>query len=278
MAKFIQTLLVVLLLLYIGYDYFLARNQAQKPVPPARTQQTTAVADKERQVMGSGSVQKAPSSWPFLKGAVEPETLADSMLQKNIVMIFDGSGSMKESRCSGNLSKIQVAKKVVTDWAATVPDDANLGLIVFDKQDFSIRLPLGSGNREQFRSEIGKVEAEYSTPLTPSIKTAFQMLTTQGRKQLGYGDYTIVVVTDGAANNPQALQAAVDKVLTTSPVMIHTIGFCIQSSHTLNTPGRTVYRAANNPEELRRGLQEVLAESESFDISGFSEESGNAHE
>jgi hypothetical protein len=117
---------------------------------------------------------------------------------------------------------------------------------------------------------VEKVVPDKSTPLAAALDTAYAMLTAQAESQLGYGDYTVVIVTDGVADDIAALETSVNRVLATSPIMIHTIGFCIAADHSLNRAGRTVYRAANNPAELRQGLQEVLAESESFDdITGF---------
>lgn len=230
--------------------------------PPAQNAPQNQVAHMLPEIPGN-------VPWPFLKEGGEAIGLADSLTQKNFVLVLDGSGSMKKVGCSGDLTKIEVAKQAVTEWANSVPDNANIGLIVFDHHAFSIRLPLGVGNREQFRAEVDKVVADYKTPLTKSLNTAYEMLTEQGRRQLGYGDFTVVIVTDGAADNIEALKASVDFTLTTSPIMIHTIGFCLNSEHTLNNTGRTVYRSANNPAELRQGLQEVLAESASFDIAGF---------
>lgn len=210
-------------------------------------------------------------AWPPVaeKGREQDTQVADSLTTKNFVLIFDGSGSMAKQGCSGDRSKNEVAREAVIDWAAALPEDANLGLVVFDRNGFSIRLPLGLANRPQFAAEIEKVVPDRSTPLAAALDIAQKMLIAQARKQLGYGEYTTVIVTDGAADDIAALETSVNRVLATSPVMLHTIGFCIAADHSLNRAGRTTYRAANNPEELRQGLQEVLAESESFDITGF---------
>jgi hypothetical protein len=57
----------------------------------------------------------------------------------------------------------------------------------------------------------------------------------------------------------------VDRILgnPANPVQIYTIGFCISES-ALNQPDRIIYQSANNPEELRKGLERVLAESTRF--------------
>ena len=195
---------------------------------------------------------------------------ADQWTGKNYVMIFDGSGSMGDQRCSGNTTKSAVAKDAVADWAQSVPDGANLGLVVFDQKGFSARLQLGQGDRQQFVQQVQAVVPGSTTPLTQAVQAAYELLTDQARRQLGYGEYHMVIVTDGAANLPDELTRAVNAVLARSPILISTIGLCIATTHSLNQPGRTIYKAADNPEALRQGLQDILAESESFeDVTEF---------
>ena len=205
------------------------------------------------------------SVWPPETEKQENILPADQWTRKNYVMIFDGSGSMGNQGCSGNKTKSAAAKEAVADWAQSVPADANLGLIVFDQKGFSARLQLGQGDRQQFVQQVQAVVPGSSTPLTQAVQNAYDLLTAQAGKQLGYGEYHIVIVTDGAANLPDKLTETVNAVLARSSIIISTIGFCIAETHTLNQLGRTIYKAADNPEALRQGLQDVLAESESFD-------------
>ncbi len=271
--KVISKLLFVAIFIAVILYQFLedtGGNKGKQPVPASQSQQAAKVPPPSvPPTQPTFLTDRLTPPWPPARSGDAAVPLADSLTRKNFVLILDGSGSMANQGCSGNLSKSDVAKDAVAEWSASVPDDANLGLIVFDNNSFSIRLPLGQRNREQFRAEVAKVVPNHNTPLTKSLDTAYTMLTGQGRQQLGYGEYTVVIVTDGAANDIKALEYSVNKVLATSPIMIHTIGFCIASNHSLNRKGRTVYRAADNPAELRQGLQEVLAESESFDITGF---------
>ena len=58
-------------------------------------------------------------------------------------------------------------------------------------------------------------------------------------------------------------------LLKESPIVLHTIGFCIDSKHALNQAGRTIYKAADNPEALRQGLSDVLAEAPQFAVTKF---------
>lgn len=260
----------------IAIFYYVGGEEEKKTITQAPTSQTQQTAGVETKALTPGptSLQYYMAdhmlpTWPQTSQGSDTGTLSDVLTRKNYVLILDGSGSMNNKGCSGNRTKNEVAKETVMEWAGLVPEDANLGLVVFDRNGFSIRLPLGTKNRAQFRAEVGKVVAHDKTPLTLALETAYQMLTEQGSRQLGYGDYTVVIVTDGIANDINALERSVDKVLTTSPILIHTIGFCIADNHSLNRKGRTIYKAAGNQAELRQGLQDVLAESESFDISGF---------
>jgi uncharacterized protein with von Willebrand factor type A (vWA) domain len=185
-------------------------------------------------------------------------------------VVFDGSGSMKDTDCTDGSTKAEVAKKAVAEFAKSVPKDANLGLLTFDSRGIVEQIPLGAGNREEFINDVNAVDPGGATPLKSAITEGVAHLTDQGRHQLGYGEYHLVIVTDGEAypenQNPSSV---VEKTLKVSPILIHTIGFCIERLHSLNQPGRTIYLKADSPEELSRGLKQVLAESEKFDVKLF---------
>ncbi len=215
---------------------------------------------------GRSGKEKQP--WPFIKSESEARELAANLTAKNYLLVFDGSGSMNDSDCSAGKTKIEAAKAAVSEWSKTLPEDANLGLIAFYQSNWT-SLPMSSGNREKFISFVESLNAGGTTPLGEAFEKAYQELTRQGQAQLGYGEYTIVSVTDGYANDPDSLSQWVRYILSDSPITIYTIGFCIGKKHSLNQPGYTIYKAADNPDELRQGLKEVLAESETFDESNF---------
>lgn len=207
--------------------------------------------------------------WPFLTADDPAGVLAENMTARNYLLIFDGSGSMADRECAGGSQKIEVAKKAVMAWSKGVPANANLGLFAFHNQGI-LTLPLATGNRDAFIQTISQIQAGGKTPLAEAMTHAYDTFTEQGKRQLGYGEYTIVVVTDGYANSISSLEGVVDKILSRTPINIYSIGFCIGEAHSLNQPGRTIYKSADNPEQLQKGLQEVLAESESFDEDAFS--------
>ncbi len=212
---------------------------------------------------------KMSGKWPFYNDEAR-EDLASNLLAKNYFLIFDGSGSMAAVECSDGERKINVAKKAVAEWSKTVPREANIGLYAFHKSGKSV-LPIAPGGRDKFIQTIHKLKNGGKTPLSEAILYAYEECIGQARRQLGYGEYTIVVVTDGAANDQELLSSRIKTILDNSPINIFSIGFCIGAKHSLNQPGQTIYKAADNPAELRKGLREVLAESEIFDESEFSE-------
>ena len=212
---------------------------------------------------------RAENSWPPLGEEAESAQVADDLLASNYFVVLDGSGSMAEVGCSAGQPKIDAARTALESFAQSLPPNANLGLAVFAKQGIKELLPLGLDNREQFAEAVQGVIAGSGTPLRSAIDLAYDRLLAQGRGQLGYGDYHLVVVTDGRASGGQEPTAKVNAMLAESPVVLHTIGFCIGEDHSLNQRGRTYYRAADNPAALRKGLDEVLAEAPTFDLTEF---------
>ncbi len=210
------------------------------------------------------------NSWPPEAGEAGAG-LASDLFALNYFVVLDGSGSMSETECSEGMRKIEVARTALASFADSVPRQANLGLAVFDAKGLSERLPLGVANRDAFRQAVQAVSVNASTPLRSAMELAYDRLLEQGRRQLGYGEYHLVVVTDGHASKGEDPTPAVNRILGESPVVVHTIGFCIGERHPLNQPGRTYYRSANNPRALQQGLETVLAESPDFSVTQFAD-------
>ncbi len=273
-----RTILQISCLLLAGAFLIAGCGEDAPPPPQPRVPQQTTPAKKAAPVTppapesgsktGDENKSNVPGAWPFLDGDEAPLELADDLLARNYLLIFDGSGSMAEVKCSGSRPKIEVAKEAVVHWASSIPERANLGLYVFHN-DRRTALPLGSGPRDEFNRTVRSVDPGGGTPLSDAFIIAYRELTKQGMRQLGYGEYTIVVVTDGIANDANRLANTVDIILANSPITVYSIGFCIGDRHSLNQPGKTVYKSAGNPEQLAEGLQDVLAESEFFDAAEF---------
>jgi uncharacterized protein with von Willebrand factor type A (vWA) domain len=188
---------------------------------------------------------------------VEP----DQIPKKNYYIILDGSGSMTGE-------KLAVAKVALKKFISLIPSGSNIALTVFDRNGNYERSSFGS-TRAKISSDIDRVAAGGNTPLGKSIEIAGNTLGKQAKKQLGYGEYNLVIITDGQATDPNRMDRAVKKILKKSPIVIHTIGFHIGKGHPLNQPGKIYYKTAKNFDELSKGLEEVLAEIEDFTVKEF---------
>jgi Ca-activated chloride channel homolog len=212
-------------------------------------------------------MRAADNTWPAIDQAESVQS--DNLGKKNYYLVFDGSGSMSERQCAKGQSKIDVAKSAVIGFINKIPADANIGLATFDVSGISERVLLGGGNKENAIAQVRRIQAGGGTPLSTSIGRAYSALTTQAVKQLGYGEYHLVVITDGEATSGEDPKNVVRTLLNQSPVVVHTIGFCIGSGHSLNQAGYTFYKSANNPEQLAMGLESVLAEAPDFVVTSF---------
>jgi len=208
----------------------------------------------------------ADDRWPTLQQ--EGPAPAADLKAANYYLILDGSGSMRDKDCGGGRSKIEVAKEAVLQFAQRVPANANLGLFAFDANGPSERVPLAVGNRDRYAEAVNAIKAYENTPLFTSIQTGYRQLTAQAQRQRGYGEYHLVVVTDGRSTDKDPMPM-VQQILRESPVLVETIGFCIREKHSLNQPGLTFYQSANDPESLRRSLEAVLAEAPDFNSAQF---------
>ena len=236
-------------------------DKAQSPQP---TQQPVAASPAP----ATPVVDSTPSPvWPHTPANAQI-TLAPNLLQKNYLVVFDESGSMGESACKDKgRSKDVVAKEAVTEFGGVVPGEANLGLVIFDDvTSVRVQLGVGSVNRDQFKKAIASTRpGRGGTPLHSAMRLGYQELLRQAQSQLGYGEYHLIVVTDGESNGNNEDPSPLVTQLRKTPVVLHTLGFCIGEKHSLNQPGVTFYQEAGDLLSLRTGLKSVLAEAPAFD-------------
>ena len=207
------------------------------------------------------------TTWPDLGEGSTSYT--EDITSNNYYLIIDGSGSMNESGCSNGQKKMDVAKTALANFISELPAAANFGIYVFDINGIGERLPLGNHDKTIAIKSLNKIEAGGGTPLSASVEWGIEALTNKARSQFGYGEYHLVIVTDGQASRGYDPVDQVDILLTETAIVLHTIGFCIDDRHALNRPGYTIYKAANDPQALSSGLKSVLAESPDFQLDSF---------
>ncbi|MEM6643110.1 MAG: vWA domain-containing protein [Bacteroidota bacterium] len=202
------------------------------------------------------------------------ENEGEALNTKNFYFIFDASGSMNED-CAGQ-RKINGAKIAISKFIDKVPDDVNIGLLVFGlKSEKPIKelVVLGTGQKAKFKEAINKITPDGSTPLGQVTDIGMTRLVEQYKKQLGYGEYRLIIVTDGLASSAETFEKSLQNNLKYPFVSLYGIGLCIQGNHMLKTYALN-YTDANNYEELEEALTETISElpdfdPESFDLSDF---------
>lgn len=236
----------------------------------SQNEAVTDNADLETEAGGDNTTygEKAlVNTWP----SEAPDTeLATHIAARNYYLVFDGSGSMSESECSNGQSKIAVAKTAIKRFLDELPADANIGLYAFDYAGETERVPLGENHQSLAKQAVDAIEEGGGTPLSTAIEAGYGALTAQAQKQLGYGEYHLVVITDGYATEGYAPDAVLNTLLVESPVIVHGIGFCVDEGHSLNLQGKTFFTSAQNPEMLAAGLSSVLAEAPDFTDTSWS--------
>jgi Ca-activated chloride channel homolog len=192
------------------------------------------------------------------------DTKGTASTTRNFYFIFDGSGSM-DGNCGG-VRKIDGAKDAVRKFLAKVPQDVNLGLYSFNAQGNQEFVPLGPNNRAKFLEVFSRFDPSGGTPLVGAIRTGVDKLVEQYKKQLGYGEFRLIVVTDGAATDGEVETSTLYAAKYGIP--IYTIGLCIGGDHPLRVYSLS-YRAADNPGDLSKALEEATAEASDFNPTDF---------
>ena len=155
------------------------------------------------------------------------------------------------------------------EFFKVIPADTNTGLFIFDANGAREVSPIAPTDSASLSLAINEISPGSRTPLGKSIRYAYQKLTDQAQLQQGYGEYHLVVITDGAASDETDMKRNITRLMKNSPINVHTIGFCLGEGHSLNQPGSINYKSAFNSNELTEGLRSVLSEAESFDASDF---------
>ncbi len=226
-------------------------------------------------LVGCGSNEPTVDTVPLLETVDEAEITFDQAngeqsTQRNFYFIVDGSGSMQEE-CAGEI-KLNGAKRAITQFLQKVPEDVNLGLLVFGayEENNGIKevVALNSDNRGEFQTAINAIVSDGGTPLSNATDFAMERLVEQYKKQLGYGEYRLIIVTDGEANEPALFHNSLIQTQQYPFVAIYGIGLCVEADNTLKSVAYS-YTDAGNYEELGKALEQAIAELPSFDPGEF---------
>ena len=239
-SGFIYFIIIIAIVIYIA-----TREDKHSPPPPSDDDYGKLQDENEEEETG-------------------PAVLGEPSMARNFYVIFDGSGSMGDDL--GGEIKIVGAKKAIVKFLAQIPEDVNMGLYLFDDYGTREVVPLEPINKDKLLAAVNESRPGGGTPLADAIVYGTNQLKKQRKKQLGYGEYNLIIVTDGQASSiPEASSYAVK-----NEISIYAIGLGIGDDHPLNDKEYVVsYTAAEDFNQLTKALIEAVAESPYFDDKEF---------
>ncbi len=186
----------------------------------------------------------------------------DDIHKDNIVVILDASGSMQD-KFSGDRtkSKMEAAKAALQEVLANIPDGTQIGLLVFSGANIHNEwvYPLGPKDTEKLITAIRLPQPSGDTPLGKYIRIGANRLLEQREKQYNYGNYRLLVVTDGEASDADKVKHYTPEILNRQ-IRIDVIGVDMKTDHMLANVVDS-YRKADNPGELVAAVSQILAET-----------------
>ena len=186
----------------------------------------------------------------------------DGIHKDNIVVILDASGSMQD-KFSGDQtkSKMAAAKAALQEVLSKVPDDTHIGLLVFSGLNVQNEwvYPLGPKDAQKLIAAIHLPKPGGNTPLGKYIRIGANRLLEAREQQYGYGNYRLLVVTDGEASDADKVKHYTPEILNRQ-IRIDVIGVDMKTDHMLANVVDS-YRKADNPGELVAAVSEILAET-----------------
>lgn len=184
----------------------------------------------------------------------------------DLMLIVDYSGSMN-ARMKDGAAKVTSAKKCVGELVGKLPNDLNVGLIVYGTnkkrgcEDIDVVQPLGPIDKAGIKAKIDGYNATGMTPIATSLDKAGEEL----RKAKGGG--AIVLVTDGAESchgDPAGVAAKLAAEFGMK-FGINVIGFGIEPQEKkqladIADKGHGKLLTVENATELADALKKVVAE------------------
>ncbi|MCG2712970.1 MAG: VWA domain-containing protein [Candidatus Omnitrophica bacterium] len=175
---------------------------------------------------------------------------AEGLYNENLVIVMDCSGSMEGH-------KIAQAKAALKEVLAYVPATTHIGLLSFGNNS-GWKYDLGPRNDARLIQAIDSLSPGGMTPLGQYMKIGADRLLQQKQKQLGYGTYRLLVITDGEAQEPRFVDRYTPQIMARG-ITLDVIGVFMENRHTLSRLSHS-YRQANDTASLKQAISEVLAE------------------
>ncbi|MBU0469158.1 MAG: VWA domain-containing protein [Candidatus Omnitrophica bacterium] len=176
---------------------------------------------------------------------------SEDVYSENLVIVMDCSGSMEGHK----LMQAKIALKEILKY---VPAGTQIGLLSFSRDTGGWNYQLGPRNDEMLINAIDRLKSGGGTPLGEYMRYGAERLLKEKQKQLGYGNYRLLVITDGEASDRELVERYTPDIMAKG-INIDLIGVYMNSAHSLSQMVHS-YREANDTESLKTAITEVLAE------------------
>lgn len=189
-------------------------------------------------------------------------TLANAQNNDNVIVVFDGSGSMW-GQIDGT-SKIEIARNAMQEMVDTWNDRTGIGLIAYghrkkgDCADIETLLPAAPINKTTFMAAINAIQPKGKTPISAAVRKAAESLKYTEQKA------TVILISDGLETcNADPCVLASELESTGVDFTTHVIGFDIKKADSAklaclatNTGGKFI--SASNAAELNKAITETV--------------------
>lgn len=198
-----------------------------------------------------------------------------------IVILLDTSGStgeyMSDVRGGQSGSRLDVAKKALSNVLSKTPTTTKIGLLTFEEWVSDIRVI-----DDTLLPKIYKMRSRGSTPLYYNIKKAADRILEERSRQGNVGNYKLLVITDGEADHEDAvlnnestfsdgsIRPGVLNDVMNRNIVVDVIGLDMSDDHSLKTKINGFYMSGNDLEAVQSGVSKAVAEvgfGDSKDVS-----------
>lgn len=194
----------------------------------------------------------------------------------NVVIVLDASGSMAGQMRHADSIKMDAAKTALKVVLSKIPQTTHIGLLVFSANNLTDEwvYPLGPRDNQALMAAIDRPQPGHGTPLGKYIKIGADRLLQQRAKQLGYGTFRLLIVTDGIAHDQDLVDRYTPEVVARG-ITVDVIGVDMEQDHTLATKVHS-YRRADDPASLQQAVADVFAEVVAADAAPTDQATGDA--
>ncbi|RMH16353.1 MAG: VWA domain-containing protein [Acidobacteria bacterium] len=200
---------------------------------------------------------------------LDREPFGEPSLMRNLYLVVDASASMGGEpgrHCLADRpfpTKMAAGQAALRTFVEQLPDDVNLGLYVFDRDVPRQLLALGEADHAAWRAAVDGIEAGGRAHLEKAIRFAVDRLVEQRRRQAGYGEFRLLLLTDETSHDLRDAAAYAAR----RGIPVYAVGLCTGAAHPMADRVYS-YRSAERFADLLLELEASLTPPPPFEPAG----------